>query len=196
MTTSRYSLLSSTQDGCLMWGTRVVIPKAGREQVLKLLQEGHPGILRMKRIARGMVWWPNIDANIERKVQDCEPCQLTQKSPATAPLHPWEWSNRPWSRIHIDHAGPFMGKTFLVLVDAHSKWMDAHIVPLTTLQMSSPYSGLPLPVHLRFLMQTTTRMTQARTGHQTYDCVAQIDFDNLQTQLLDRNRLQTKKGGM
>ena len=121
----------STQDGCLMWGTRIVIPQAGQEQVLTLLHEGHPGILRMKRIARGMVWWPNIDAEIETKVKDCESCQLVQKTPTTAPLHPWEWPNRPWSRIHIDHAGPFMGKIFLVLVDAHSKWMDVHIVPST-----------------------------------------------------------------
>ena len=36
-----------------------------------------------------------------------------------------------WSRIHIDHAGPFMGKIFLVLVGGHSKWMDVHIVPST-----------------------------------------------------------------
>ena len=43
-------------------------------------------------------------------------------------MHPWEWPIRPWSRIHIDHAGPFIGKIFFVLVDAHSKWMDAHIV--------------------------------------------------------------------
>ena len=136
----------STQDGCLMWGTRIVIPQAGQEQVLTLLHEGHPGILRMKRIARGMVWWPNIDAEIETKVKDCESCQLVQKSPTTAPLHPWEWPNRPWSRIHIDHAGPFMGKIFLVLVDAtQSGWMCT-LYPLQTPLVSSPYSDLPLPL--------------------------------------------------
>ena len=50
----------SIQDGCVMWGDRVVIPQAGREKVLKILHDGHPGILRMKRIARGVVWWPKI----------------------------------------------------------------------------------------------------------------------------------------
>lgn len=115
-----------------MWGDRVVIPQAGRERVLKILHDGHPGILRMKRIARGVVWWPKIDTAIEKTVQDCQACQLHQKTPATTPLHPWEWPTRPWSRIHIDHAGPFMGKIFFVLVDAHSKWMDAHIVSSTS----------------------------------------------------------------
>ena len=27
--------------------------------------------------------------------------------------------NRPWTRTHIDFAGPFMGKMFLVIVDFH-----------------------------------------------------------------------------
>ena len=121
----------STQDGCLMWGTRIVIPQlAGQEHVLTLLHEGHPGILRMKRIARGMVWWPNIDAEIETKVYKrlrimSNSTEITNDS-STPPL---EMAN--WSRIHIDHAGPFMGKIFVVLVDAHSKWMDLHIVPST-----------------------------------------------------------------
>ena len=35
-----------------------------------------------------------------------------RRSPAPAPLHPWEWPSRPWARLHIDHAGPFQGKLF------------------------------------------------------------------------------------
>ena len=31
-----------------------------------------------------------------------------------------------WSRIHLDFAGPFLGHMFLVIVDAHSKWLDVH----------------------------------------------------------------------
>ena len=38
---------------------------------------------------------------------------------------------RPWTRLHIDHAGPFHGKLFLVVVDAHSKWIDVQIVKST-----------------------------------------------------------------
>ena len=28
---------------------------------------------------------------------------------------------------HIDYASPFMGKMFLLIIDAHSKWLDIHI---------------------------------------------------------------------
>ena len=49
-----------------------------------------------------------------------------------APLHPWEVPKRPWSRIHIDHAGPFFDKMFLIVVDAYSKWLEVCIVPSTS----------------------------------------------------------------
>ena len=45
--------------------------------------------------------------------------------PAAAPLHPWEATDKPWTRLHIDYAGPFLGKIFLILVDSYSKWMEA-----------------------------------------------------------------------
>ena len=44
--------------------------------------------------------------------------------PAKVPLHIWPWPERPWLRIHIDYAGPFLNKMFLVIVDAHSKWLE------------------------------------------------------------------------
>lgn len=31
-------------------------------------------------------------------------------------------------RIHIDFAGPFLGKMFLILIDAYSKWPEVHIM--------------------------------------------------------------------
>ena len=122
----------SLLDGCILRGNRVVVPAAGRARVLDLLHDGHPGIVKMKSIARQVVWWPGIDADLTSKVQQCEACQVNQKSPAVAPLHCWEWPKKPWSRIHVDHAGPFQGKTILVVIDAHSKWIEAVIVPSTS----------------------------------------------------------------
>ena len=57
-------------------------------------------------------------------------CYLSEspEDPSCSPLNPWEWPGRPWSRMHVDYAGPFMGKMFLLIIDAHSKWMDIHCV--------------------------------------------------------------------
>ena len=88
----------------------------------------------MKSLARSAVWWPKIDAYLEQKVKKCEKCQVNKKNPAVSLLHPWEWPKRPWVRIHIDHAGPFQGKLFLLVVNAHSKWMEVVIVLSTSSQ--------------------------------------------------------------
>ena len=42
----------SIQDGCLLWGGRVVVPPPGRYALLRQLHQGHPGITRMKGLAR------------------------------------------------------------------------------------------------------------------------------------------------
>lgn len=77
-----------------------------------------------------------MDESIEREVQSCEECQKHHKALATAPLHPWEWPESPWSRIHVDYAGPFLGEMFLLIVDAHSKWMNIYPVKSATSQVT------------------------------------------------------------
>ena len=56
-------------------------------------------------------------------IKQCESCQLHQPKPVAAPLHPWQWPLEPWSRLHIDYAGQVHGEMFLIVVDAHSKWV-------------------------------------------------------------------------
>ena len=119
----------SVLDGCMIWSNRVLIPEPGREYVLAELHGGHPGASRMKALARMFVWWPGMDHDIEQIVKSCSECQQSRPSPQVAPLHPWEWPNRPWARLHIDFAGPLQGKMFMVLVDSHSKWIE--VIPMS-----------------------------------------------------------------
>ena len=86
----------------------------------------------MKNLARSYVWWPGIDQAIEDAVKTCAPCQQTRHLPSSAPLQPWEWPSRPWARVHLDYAGPLLGHMFLILVDAHSKWMEVKIMKTAT----------------------------------------------------------------
>ncbi|KAL6457444.1 hypothetical protein MHYP_G00344070 [Metynnis hypsauchen] len=120
------------QQGCLMWGIRIVIPPKLRTRVLSELHTGHPGVVKMKAVARSYMWWPGIDAQIEQVSKTCQSCQLTQKAPGPSPLHPWTWPGSPWQRIHVDFAGPFQGHMFMVVVDAHSKWPEVHLMSSTT----------------------------------------------------------------
>ena len=112
-------------DGCLLWGSRAVVPPAGRSLIMNELHDIKNEVSRMKSLARSFVWWPNIDSDIEEKVKSCAQCQQHQNVPSKAPLHPWQWPERPWCRLHIDFAGPCFGdRYFLIVVDAHSKWLD------------------------------------------------------------------------
>ena len=122
----------SVEDGCVLWGNRVVVPEKGRDTVMSMLHQAHPGISRMKSLARCYVWWPGIDKDVEQCVKLCDPCQQNQKSPPVIPLHPWSWPTKPWTRVHIDYAGPFMGRMFLLIIDAHSKWLEVHPTTMTT----------------------------------------------------------------
>ena len=122
----------SVHDGCILWGNRVVVPPAGRAKVVDELHESHPGVSRMKSLARSFVWWPLMDQDLENKVKCCSSCQSTRHQPAPAPLHPWEWTQRPWARLHADYAGPFCGKMFLIVVDAYSKWLEVRPVSSAT----------------------------------------------------------------
>ena len=140
----------SVQQGVLFWGARVIIPPKGRDAPLPELHDTHPGMVKMKALARSYLWWPGLDMEIERHVKDCNTCQIYSRQPPVAPLHPWEWPGRTWHRINIDYAGPFEDRMLLILVDAHSKFIDAHIVSsattsvtLTKLRQTFSFTGLP-----------------------------------------------------
>ena len=113
-----------------MWEHRVVVPPPGREHLLVELHEGHPGISRMKSLAGSIVWWPGMDGEIQEMVEHCVICQQAHPTPPAAPLQSWQWPTWPWSQLHIDFAGPLEGRMFLVIIDAHSKWME--VIPMKT----------------------------------------------------------------
>lgn len=47
---------TTIEKECLMWGQRVIIPLKLQPNVLEKLHESHFGIVRMKSLARSVVW--------------------------------------------------------------------------------------------------------------------------------------------
>ena len=128
-------------QGCIVWGSRVVMPLQGRQMILNELHQDHQGMVGMKSRARSIVWWPNIDKEIEAMVRKCHDCQTVSTTQPHVSLQAWPWPSRPWSRLHLDFAGPIDNHMILVLIDAHSKWIDAF-------QMSHATSAATI-LHLR-----------------------------------------------
>lgn len=119
-------------DGLLMRGHRVIIPTVYRMAFLQELHAAHLGIIKMKMIARDRCWFPGIDAEIERVASNCDRCITTKVSPPKVPIENWKWPNAVFERIHLDYLGPIHNKTYLVLIDAYSKWLECIEVPNLT----------------------------------------------------------------
>jgi len=105
-------------QGCILWGLRVVIPQKFWE---RLLNEIHKGMCRIKALARSYLWWPQLNKAIETKVKSCEVCVTVQNSPPAIHFmlgigHFWIWQHVP-----IDFAKKG-NHDFQVLIDSHPKW--------------------------------------------------------------------------
>ena len=154
----------STENGCVFYGLRVIIPSTLRNHILKLLHLGHFGMQRMKRLARSTVYWPRIDFDIEDLCRKCTSCGKFQNKPDKPSIHPWMMPEKPWSRLHLDHAINFLGRNWLVLVDAYSKYPCIHPTTSTSsksttaiLEQEFAHFGYP---HTLVTDNATTFMSQ------------------------------------
>ncbi|CAH8535475.1 unnamed protein product [Dicrocoelium dendriticum] len=122
----------SIVNGCLLLAERIIIPKELRQRVLQQFHRAHPGINRMKSIARSFVYWPNIDSELEQLVKSCPRCALASKAPRKADLASWPLATKPWERVHADFFGPLNGQQYLIVVDSYSKWPEVFCMERAT----------------------------------------------------------------
>ena len=118
----------------------------------------------MKALARSHVWWPGIDKEVEQATNRCEGCRTNRQNPKLTPLHPWEYPEGPWKRVHLDFAGPVEGKQLLILVDAYSKWPEVAVMDETSMgstlkEIGNTFArwGIPLQVVMDNGLQVTSQ---------------------------------------
>ncbi|XP_045022885.1 uncharacterized protein LOC123466779 [Daphnia magna] len=128
----RHHLAVDGEDGMIVMGARVVIPKALQGDLLRDLLKMHQGTTKLRQRARLSVFWPNMDAEIVNLAGACEECTSSLPSHPPEPLRPHEPASRPFEQIHADLC-QLNGRHFLIQVDAFSGWPhvvyfpDAHI---------------------------------------------------------------------
>ena len=91
-------------------------------------------------LARSAVYWPGIDNDIENMAKLCSSCAGHQRTAEKPTNHPWIIPEKPWIRLHIDHAINFMGCNWLVVTDAYSKYPCIH--PTTSTSTKATISCL------------------------------------------------------
>ena len=112
----------SVSDGLLLFGSRIVVPKSMRPEILERIHDGHQGITKSLEKARLGVWWPGISQDIKRFVSLCSHC-AEQKPKRREPMMPTPIPQGPWQRVGVDLFF-YKGKNYLVMCDYYSRWIE------------------------------------------------------------------------
>ena len=93
-----------------------------------------------KQLIRQFVWFPQIDALVEKTVKLCKQCQInTQPNNAIHHLSMSQMTNGPWEKLSIDFYGPLSnGKYLLVLIDDYSRYPVVKIITSTAAKVVIP----------------------------------------------------------
>ncbi|PIK38385.1 hypothetical protein BSL78_24770 [Apostichopus japonicus] len=65
----------SVEDGLIIKGDRIVVPKTMQKDILRKLHEAHQGITKCQLRAKASVFWHSINRDIEDMVKECHLCQ-------------------------------------------------------------------------------------------------------------------------
>ena len=124
--------LSMTSDGILLRDSLIVVPQKLRARVVELAHTGHQGVSQTKALIRSRVWYPGIDAQVERTVRECLFCQTYSSKRSYEPLQPTPMPDGPWQMVSGDFCGPLSDNSYyLVTTCLYSRWFDVRIVRST-----------------------------------------------------------------
>lgn len=112
------------ENGILMRGMRVVMPKGLITKILQQVHTTHMGIVKTKNLLRSYAWWPRMNQQIEEFIKSCDACLAMSPNPPKVHNIPWKQPSRVFGRIHLDYAGPIKNMMLLIVVDAKSKWVE------------------------------------------------------------------------
>ena len=78
----------TTADGLLFKGTRLIVPKLLRPEMLRQIHKSHLGIAKCRQRAKEVLFWPGMSVEIEQMVTNCSVCADYDKKQPSEPLKP------------------------------------------------------------------------------------------------------------
>ena len=78
------------------------MPEKLRYRALELAHEEHPGMTKIKQKVHAKMWWPKIDADVEKVGKKCQRCTMTSAPPPPEPMKRIELPSEPWQNIGIN----------------------------------------------------------------------------------------------
>ena len=114
-------------DGFVMNGNRLIIPKKLKTKILKDIHAGHRGKEACKSRARQVVYWPRIDHDIDVICESCQKCEYDRPSNPREPNIKLPQPSRAFEIISADFA-EYNGLSFLIITDWKSGWFSTRPV--------------------------------------------------------------------
>lgn len=111
------------EDDIIFYKDRIVVPASMKTKILGQLHESHLGIVKTKKRAKELLYWPGMYDDIENIVSKCFTCQSNRGENQKEPLIAHEIPCRPFEKLGCDIM-EFKGKNYLVIVDYYSKWIE------------------------------------------------------------------------
>lgn len=118
----------SIKDNIVYFNNKIVIPKSMRTEMLISLHTGHVGIIKCKKRARGIMYWPGISGDIDIFISKCKACEKYRPDNVKEPLMSHDIPDLPFYKIGMDICY-YKGKDYLVVIDYYSKWIEVKKLP-------------------------------------------------------------------
>ena len=120
-------------DDLLVKGSRIIIPRKMRPEILQLIHIGHQSIEKSKRRARQSCYWPGMNSQIENVVQKCSTCAKYATSKRKEPLLTPPLPMRAWQKIGTDLFTTH-NETYIIITDYYSLWPELYQLKRTKTQ--------------------------------------------------------------
>ncbi|KAL1447288.1 hypothetical protein WDU94_008932 [Cyamophila willieti] len=115
--------LIAEHTNVLYYNDRIVIPKSLKNLALKAIHVGHLGVTKTILRSKSVMYWININNDIESFIKNCLPCQENLPQKTREPLIAHEIPQFPFQTLFIDIM-TFDQTDYLVVIDQYSKWIE------------------------------------------------------------------------
>ena len=119
------------QDGLILRGDRVVIPKSPQKGNDRRTTRSTPRNRIKSEESTESIYWPNMNSEVKDYISRCEICLTYPPRQQKEPLQPHEVPDRRWGKVATD-LFQFENKDYPVTVDYFSNFFEVDRMYSTT----------------------------------------------------------------
>ena len=110
-------------DRVILKGSRILIPRQLRAEVLECLYAVHQGVMGMLANARQRLFWPGLEANLHHTRAQCKACDAVTASNSREAMCDPPTPQFPFQRTVIDFCD-IRGNKYLIFADQYTGWVE------------------------------------------------------------------------